>query len=34
MGRSVFLVENSEDHFDLSERIYELRGGRVQEVAL
>lgn len=34
MGRSVFLVENSEDHFDLAERIYELRGGRVQEVAL
>ena len=26
MGRSVFLVENSEDHFDLAERIYEMAG--------
>ncbi|NLL43033.1 MAG: ABC transporter ATP-binding protein [Firmicutes bacterium] len=34
LGRAIFLVENSEEHLDLAERVYELQGGRVQEVVL
>ena len=34
MGHAIFMVENSEDHLDLAERVYEMHDGRVWEVAL
>jgi energy-coupling factor transport system ATP-binding protein len=32
LGRAIFMVENSEEHVDLADRIYELQDGQVREV--
>lgn len=33
-GHAIFMVENSEEHLDLADRVYELEDGRIREVAL
>lgn len=34
LGQAIFMVENGEEHLELAERVYELQGGQIREVAL